>query len=177
MPEGRSVGWANVASTMISPEPAVTIDPSITAVTVSWTLLKAKAIPTPAVPLQEAPILPASAAIEAVSWASTDTEPAALTSEYFVPTALIWASTVFLMVLTANEPPKALPPPVAAAPPTTTLMFLDSSVALTVTLPAVDFTVAPSIRATTELRMSLTPIEALTAAPLPSDKPSEPVPE
>ena len=45
--------------------------------------------------------------MEAVSCARTETDPAALTSEGPAP-AVMCASTVFLIVLTAKEPQKAL---------------------------------------------------------------------
>ena len=175
-PAGRSDGRANVASTRISPVTAVIVDPSIRAVTVSWIVLTATAMPTADLPLKDALTLPARVAIDAVSLASTETVPLALTSEAVDPTALMCASTVFLIMLIANEPPKALPPLVATAPPITTLMICAFSSALTVTFPALETTRAASSRATTELRMSLTPIDALIAAPLPSEKASAPVP-
>ena len=89
----------------------------------------------------------------------------------------MWASTVFLIVLTAKEPPIADPlAPVATAPPRTALIVRASSLAETVTLPEVEVTFAPSMPAVTELRMSLTPIEALIAVP-PVEIPRDPVPE
>ena len=135
-------------------------------------------MPTPAEPLKERLTLPARVAIEAVSFAVTATEPLAVTVDGRVKkpgSALIWASTVFLIVLTANEPPIA-EPLLETAPPRTTLMLRASSLAATVTLPADEATRAPAMPAVTVLRMSLTPIEALTAEP-PVEIPSDPVPE
>ena len=179
IPAGRAVGLANVASTVIPPVLALTRELSIVAVTVSWMLLVASAMPTPAEPLKERLTLPARVAIEAVSVARTATEPLAVTTDGRVkePTgsALMWASTVFLIVLTANEPPIA-EPLLETAPPRTTLMLRASSLAATVTLPADEATRAPTMPAVTVLRMSLTPIEALTAEP-PVETPSDPVPE
>ena len=155
---------------------ALTFDPSIVAVTVSCTLLKASAAPMPADPFIETLTLPASVAIEAVSRASTATEPLAVTADGVLESALMWASTVFLIVLTANEPPMA-EPLLDTPPPRTALMSRASSLAETVRLPAVEATFAPSIPAVTVLRMSLTPIEALTAVPPPVETLIAPVPE
>ena len=175
-PAGSAVGLANVASTVMPSVVALTFDPSIVAVTVSCTLLKASAAPMPADPFIETLTLPASVAIEAVSRASTATEPLAVTADGVLESALMWASTVFLIALTANEPPMA-EPLLDTPPPRTALMSRASSLAETVRLPAVEATFAPSIPAVTVLRMSLTPIEALTAVPPPVETLIAPVPE
>ena len=78
--------------------------------------------------------------------------------------------------MTANEPPKALPS-LDPAPPATMLIVRAFSMALTVTLPTVASTSAFSMCAPTELRMSFTPIEALTAVPSPKTTATDPVPE
>ena len=137
-------------------------------------LLIAKAKPTPTGPPTAALMLPASVAIDSVSVASTATLPWALTAECELAPPLMCASTVFRIVLKANEPPSATPLP-EPAPPSTTLTMRAFSLAATVTLPALELSVDESTPATTELRMSLMPIEALMAVP-PPENPNAPVP-
>ena len=133
------------------------------AVTLSLMSLTATAAPTPALPLMLAPTFPASAEIAAVSFASREIEPYALTPA--APAAVLFtcASMVFLIVLTANEPPSVRLPSADPAPPTTTLRIRADSVALTATAPAVDSIFTSSTVAVMLLRISLTPIEAATA--------------
>ena len=171
-PLGRLVGLAKVASTVRLPVLASTAESSMSADTLSCTLLTAKAKPTPALPPNEALMLPASVAMDAVSLASTETLFCANTSE----SSTMLLATVLLIRLTASEPPNALPPP-EAAPPTTTLMMRADSSALTVTEPSAADTFAADTCAMTEFLMSFTPTEAFTATPCPSVMASAPVPE
>ena len=177
---GKSTGLAKVAVTLMSP----LVDVSGAPTTVAWTLsvisLTATATPTPALPLIFAPTVPAKAEIAAVSLASKPIEPSALTLADPAAALLRCASTVFLMVLTAKEPPSVAVPPPDPAPPTTTLRIRADSVAVTSTAPAFDSSFTSSTVAVTMLRMSLTPIEAAiaptTLSPLPNFTASAPAP-
>ena len=168
-PGGRSVGLAKVASIVMSPLSERTVDLRTAAVTLSPTSLTANPKPTAAVPFGLATMFPASVAIEAVSLALIAIEPAARTwLATWAAFAATWASTVLAILLDAIEPPKARPlDPPDPAPPTARLKSRAFSVAFTLSVPAVDRTVAPSIAAVILLLTSMTPVDrAIASDPL-----------